>query len=134
MMNPITTTIPRIFVLEPDDDTRPVLKYNLQNWGYQVIIAVDEADAIQRIQERQEQFDLILLNQAEKPIDELIAIGHQIRQGVERDGHVPILIMMEQYGPDLEGQDVQMSDNEYVTYLEDGQQLKDLLQRLCPIR
>lgn len=42
----------------------------------------------------------------------------------------PIIILAERYGPDLEGQDIQVGDNEYVSYLEDGEQLKLLLQRL----
>jgi hypothetical protein len=44
-----------------------------------------------------------------------------------------LLIMAERYGTDLEGQDIQVGDNEYVSYLEDGQQLKLILHRLCPV-
>ncbi|MDX2214959.1 MAG: hypothetical protein SFY66_16850 [Oculatellaceae cyanobacterium bins.114] len=125
--------VPRIFVLESDEDVRPVLKYNLQAWGYQVIIAVDQADAIQRTQGGREQFDLILINHVGQTIDELMGIGRQIRQNANLDSRVPILIMAERYGRELEGKDFQVGDNEYVTYLEDGQQLRRLLQRLCPI-
>ncbi len=39
---------------------------------------------------------------------------------------------MEVWG-DLEGQNIQMGENEYVTYLKDGQQLKNILQQLCPV-
>lgn len=124
---------PCIFVLEPDDDVRPALKHNLQHWGYQVIIAIDEEDALQRIQAGQKSFDLILLNQSGCSIDEMLAIGRQIRQSTERDSQTPTLVMAERYGADLEGQDIQMGNNEYVTYLEDGEQLKSILQQLCSI-
>jgi CheY-like chemotaxis protein len=124
---------PCIFVFEPDDDARPILKDNLQNWGYQAIIALDETDAIQRTQGGCEHFDLILLNQTGQSIDELIAIGQQIRQSTALDNRAPIIIMAEHYGEDLEGQDIQVGDNEYVSYLEDGQQLKVIVQRLCPV-
>ncbi|MDZ8240620.1 MAG: hypothetical protein RMZ69_26290 [Nostoc sp. ChiQUE01a] len=133
MINQQSTTSPCIFVLESDDDVRPVLKHNLQNWGYEVIMTLDEQDAIQRIQRVREHFDLILLNQTGKLIDELMAIGQQIRQSTELDSRTPIIVMAEDYGEDLEGQNIQMGENEYVTYLQDGQQLKDILQRLCPV-
>ncbi|MDZ8183719.1 MAG: hypothetical protein RMX96_02505 [Nostoc sp. ChiSLP02] len=132
-MNQLRTTSPCIFVVEPDDDVRPVLKYNLQTWGYEVIIAVDEEDAIQRTQRGRDRFDLILLNQDAKSIDEAIAFGAQIRQSTQLDSFIPIIIMAEKYGEDMEGQNIQVGDNEYVTYLEDGQQLKNILYRLCPM-
>lgn len=125
---------PCIFVLESDDNVRPALKHNLQHWGYQVIMAIDEEDALQRIQEGQTHFDLILLNQNNQSIDEMMAIGQQIRQSTERDSLTPIVIMAERYGADLEGQDIQVGDNAYVTYLEDGKQLKSTLRQLCPIQ
>lgn len=96
-------------------------------------MTLDEQDAIQRIQRVREHFDLILLNQTGKLIDELMAIGQQIRQSTELDSRTPIIVMAEDYGEDLEGQNIQMGENEYVTYLQDGQQLKDILQRLCPV-
>lgn len=96
-------------------------------------MTLDEEDAIQRIQRVREHFDLILLNQTGKLIDELMAIGQQIRQSTELDSRTPIIVMAEDYGEDLEGQNIQMGENEYVTYLQDGQQLKDILQWLCPV-
>lgn len=132
-MNQLPTSSPSIFVLESDDDARPLLKHNLQTWGYQVIIALDAADAMQRTQDGREHFDVILLNQTGQSIDELMAIGWHIRHSTKLDSLAPIIIMAERYGIDLEGQDIQVGDNEYVIYLEDGQQLKVILQRLCPV-
>lgn len=133
MLNQPLKIAPCIFVLESDDDVRPTLKYNLQHWGYNVVMAIDEEDAIQRAQRGQEQFDLILLNQCGQSIETLLAIGRQIRQSSEFHRHIPILVIAEDYGTDLEGQDIQVGNNEYIAYLEDGQQLKSLLQRLCPV-
>lgn len=132
-MNHRPTISPRIFVLDSDDDARPVLKHNLQTWGYQVIIALDGADAIQRTQGGRERLDLILLNQDGQSIDELMEIGQQIRQNTVLDSLAPIVVLAERYGADLEGQDIQVGDNEFVSYLEDGQQLRLILQRLCPV-
>ncbi|MBD2096352.1 response regulator transcription factor [Trichocoleus sp. FACHB-591] len=124
---------PRIFVLEPDDEVRPLLKQNLQMWGYQVTLAIDEADALQRVEGGRDRFELILLNQYKHSIEHCIAIGQQIRQHTVLDSRAPIVILAERYGPDLEGQDMQVGANEYVSYLEDGQQLQLILQRLCPV-
>ena len=124
---------PRIFDLEPDDDVRPLLKQNLQRWGYHVTLATDEADALQRVEGGRDRFDLILLNQYNQSIEQCITLGQQIRQHTVLDSRAPILILAERYGPDLEGQDIQVGGNEYVSYLEDGQQLQLMLQRLCPI-
>ncbi|MBW4468942.1 MAG: hypothetical protein KME45_00890 [Stenomitos rutilans HA7619-LM2] len=132
-MNQRHTLSPRLFVVEPDNDVRPSLKTNLQNWGYDVIMALDEADAIQRSQGVHQQFGLILLNQYKQPIEATLAIGQRIRENTKPARDVPILILAEQYGDDLEGQNVPIGDHEYVLYLEDAEQLKVMLQRLCPV-
>lgn len=126
-------TAPTILLLEPDDTVRPILKDNLGNWGYNVIVALDEADALQRTRGGCEPFDLILINQFGQSIDNIIDIGRHIRQSAELDSRAPIIIMAEQYGVELEGQNIQVGESEYVTYLEDGQQLRNLLNQLCPV-
>lgn len=88
---------------------------------------------MQRIQGGQKRFDLILLNQIDCSVDEMMMIGQHIRQGTELGSQTPILIMAEQYGAKLEGRDLQIGNNEYVTYLEDGEHLKRILQQLCPL-
>ena len=133
MLEQPTTKAPCIFVLEPDDDVRPALKHNLQHWGYNVVMAIDEEDVSQRIQAGQNRFDLILLDQSNRSLDQMMAIGQQIRQSTERDSQTPIVVLAERYGADLEGQDMQMGDQAYVTYLEDGEQLKRILQQVCPV-
>jgi hypothetical protein len=40
--------------------------------------------------------------------------------------------MAEKYGADLEGTDVNVESNDWITYLEDHDQLKNLLARLIP--
>jgi len=108
-----------------------VLKHSLQTWGYWIIVALDPGDALQRAQEGDIPFYLILLNQCERSIEEMITLGQQIRQNTVPDNRVPIIIVAERYGADLEGQGIQVGNNEYVTYLEDGQQLRNILQRVC---
>ena len=120
--------------MESDNNVRSLLKQNLQNWGYHVTMAFDEADAIQRTQEEGKCFDLILLDQNGQSIEELMAIGEQMRQGADFDSRISIVMMAEKYGADFEGKNIQVGNNEYVTYLEDGEQLKRLLHQLISLQ
>jgi len=121
-----------ILVVE-EDDVRPVLSENLRNHGYHVVVALNEADAINRTKGGGLCPSLILLNQFGRSIQEYAVIGQRIRQNTGFDSHTPIVVMAERYGADMEGKDIQLNETEYVTYLEDGQQLMNLLHRLCPI-
>lgn len=125
--------MPTILFIEPDDDVRPTLRANLLIWGYVVILAFDGSDAIQRTRGGREHFDLILIDQFNQSIEQCIALGKQIRQSALLPHHTPIVVMAEQYGSELEGQNAVMGEGIYVTYLEDGEQLKDLLHQLCPV-
>lgn len=124
---------PTILMIELDDDTRPLLRLNLNNWGYRVISALQEEDAIALARGVRDRPDLILLNQVNLPIDEVLNMGRRIRHGAELHSSTPIVIMAEQYGEDMEGKDIKEGESEYVTYLEDGEQLMNLLHRLCPV-
>jgi DNA-binding NtrC family response regulator len=50
-----------IFLLGEDDDTRRLLKQNLRNVGYRVLVAEDTEDALERIGSSHTRVDLILL-------------------------------------------------------------------------
>jgi len=132
-MNEKKDTPPTILMIELDDDTRPLLKQNLYNWGYRVIMALEEEDAIAIARGVRDHPDLILLNQVKLPIDEFINMGRRIRQGAELPSNTPIVVMAERYGEDMEGKDIKVGENEYTTYLEDGEQLMNVLHRLCPV-
>ena len=124
---------PTILVVEPDDDVRPLLRNNLHRQGYRAIMTLDEEDAIARARGDSDRPDLILINQYRQPLDKAIHIGRRIRQDAGLPSDTPIVIMAERYGEDMEGKDIKVGESDYVTYLEDGEQLINLLQRLCPI-
>jgi DNA-binding response OmpR family regulator len=126
--------VPTIVVVEPDDDVRPLLRNNLHRQGYRVIITLTEEDAIARARGDSDRPDLILINQYRLPLDKVIDIGRRIRQDAGLPSDTPIVIMAERYGEDMEGKDVKVGESDYVTYLEDGEQLMNLLQRLCSIQ
>ncbi|HEX8127845.1 MAG TPA: hypothetical protein VF527_02005 [Pyrinomonadaceae bacterium] len=56
-------------------------------------------------------------------------VGREIREQAG-DGHTPLVVLAERYGADLEGTDVNVGGNDWITYLEDHEQLKNLLARL----
>ena len=99
-----------------------------------MIMTLDEEDAIARARGNSDRPDLILINQYRQPLDKVIHIGRRIRQDAGLASDTPIVIMAERYGEDMEGKDVKVGESDYVTYLEDGEQLMNLLQRLCPIQ
>lgn len=121
---------PTIFLLEEDDETRPILKRNLQSYGYRVIIALDEEDALQRVEGGHVPADLVLINLVNRPVEELLNIGRRVGQHARLDGHTPLVVMAEKYGTDVEGTDVNVAGNDWITYLEEPDQLKNLLARL----
>ncbi|HVG31549.1 MAG TPA: hypothetical protein VM911_00655 [Pyrinomonadaceae bacterium] len=119
-----------IFLLEEDDDTRPILKKNLQRDGYRVLLALDEEDALARVSDGGGRADLFLVNLVGKTPEQALEIGRRVRQHGKYDGVTPLIVMAEKYGADLEGTDAQVGDNDWITYLEDGAQLRALLARL----
>jgi DNA-binding response OmpR family regulator len=119
-----------IFLLEEDDETRPLLKHNLQNYGYRVLLAVDEEDALERMSGGHVRADLILVNLVGKSPEEALETGRRVREHAKDDGHTPLIAMAEKYGPDLEGTDVNVGGNDWITYPEDADQLWNLIERL----
>ena len=124
---------PTILLVEQDDETRRLLKDNLRNRGYRAIVALDEEDAIARTRDGRECPDLILLSQYLLPLDEVINMGRRIRQDAGFPSGTPLVVIADRYDPDMEGKDVRVGESEYVTYLEDGEQLINLLYRICPV-
>lgn len=119
-----------ILLVEEDDDTRLILKHNLQAEGYRVVVALDEEDALERVEGGHVQADLILLNLVGKSPAEALEAGRRIRERAKYDGHTPLVVLAEEYGPELEGTDVNAGDNDWVTYPEDHDQMRSLLSRL----
>ena len=117
-----------IFLVEEDDDTRILLKMNLERDGYRVLLALDEEDARDRVAGGRLTADLILVNLVGVQPDEALEAGRRIRQYAELD--VPLVVMAEKYGADVEGTDVNAGGDDWITYPEDHDQIKNLLARL----
>ena len=107
-----------------------MLKKTLQRYGYRVIVALDEEDALERVGDGYVQADLVIINLVGKSPEEVLKVGRRIREHAKHDGHTPLVVMAEKYGQDLEGTDVNVGGNDWITYPEDADQLRNLLARL----
>jgi CheY-like chemotaxis protein len=121
---------PSIFLIEEDDDTRYLLRQNLTRYGYRVLVALDEEDALERLEQGGLTADVVLIDLVGKPLEEVLGAGRRIRERGRDDGETPLVVMAEKYGKEVEGTDVNVGGNDWITYLEDPGQLKNLLARL----
>ncbi len=122
-----------IFLVEEDDETRPILRENLKRDGYRVLVALDEEDALERVNDGGARADLVLINVVGTSTEHALNVGRRIRKHAKYDGNTPLIVMAEKYGEDLEGTDVNVSGNDWITYLEDHDQLENLIARLIPV-
>jgi DNA-binding response OmpR family regulator len=122
-----------IFLIEEDDETRRALVRNLRSYGYGVVVALDEEDALGRIGGGGVNADLILVNLVGKPVEYALSVGRRVRQHARADGQTPLVVMPEVYGKDVEGTNVNVEGNDWIFYFgEETDQLKNLLRRLVP--
>jgi CheY-like chemotaxis protein len=122
---------PTIFLVEEDDETRRPLVSNLRGYGYRVVVAVDEEDALERLSGGALPADLVLVNLVLKTAEEALRVGRRVREQVKGDGHTPLVVMPEKYGKDVEGTNVNTGGDDWVLYLgEELGQLHDLLASL----
>lgn len=119
-----------IFLIDEDDDSRPNFRNNLKKRGYHVSIAIDEEDALDRVKYGCFEADLILMNFIRKPPEAVLEIGRNIRSVGKLN--VPIVVIPHKYGADLEGKDIKVGERDYISYLEDGEQLDSLISFLMP--
>jgi CheY-like chemotaxis protein len=122
---------PTIFLIEEDDETRRPLVSNLRGYGYHVIVAVDEEDALERLSGGGVAADLVLVNLVLTNAEQALRTGRRVREHAQYDGHTPLVVMPEKYGKDVEGTNVNVGGNDWVLYLgEELGQLRDLLANL----
>jgi DNA-binding response OmpR family regulator len=123
-----------ILLIEEDDDARPIIRHNLSREGYDVLVAVDEASALDWLSAGRVTADLILVNLVGQTTAAALAAGRRVRERNGLDGSTPLVVIAERYDEELEGSDVETGDGEWVTYMEDSGQLHTLISRLTAAR
>jgi DNA-binding response OmpR family regulator len=122
---------PTIFLIEEDEETRRPLVSNLRGYGYRVVVAVDEEDALERVGGGGVDAELVLVNLVGKTTEEVLAVGRRVRGHAKYDGHTPLVVMPEKYDKELEDTEVNVEGNDWVFYLgEEPDRLRELLARL----
>ncbi len=120
-----------IFLVGEDDETRRVMKQNLRRDGYRVLSAGGVDDALGLVEGGAAPADLVLLDPVGRTAEEALGLGRQIREHAKYDGHTPLVVMVEKYGKDVEGTDVNVEGNDWLIHLgEEPDQLRNLLARL----
>ena len=122
--------MPTILLIEEDDDARPILRHSLGREGYEMLVAVDEASALDWLTAGRASADLILVNLVGKTAAEALEAGRRVRERNGPDGSTPLVVIAERYDEKMEGRDVRAGEREWVTYMEDSDQLHALLRRL----
>ena len=130
--SPSTDTRPTIFLIEEDDNAHRPLKRHLRKLGYRVLAVLDLEDALEWVSVTHIPADLVLINLVGKTVEETLEMGHTLRERAKYDGHTPLVVMPEKVDKELEGRDVNVSGNDWISYYEDGDQLQRLLDRLLP--
>jgi DNA-binding response OmpR family regulator len=117
--------VPRVLVVERDEETRDGLEQLLGTDGYRVEPARNEEDAVKRASRCCP--DLILVTVAGSP-DEAIGSAVRIRRRAEIDTAVPVVVFCV---PTIEqGAEVALGRNVYVTRPDNFDQLRDFILRL----
>jgi CheY-like chemotaxis protein len=122
---------PTIFLIEEDEETRRPLVSNLRGYGYRVVVAVDEGDALERVVGGGVAADVFLVDLVGKTAEEVLAAGRRVRQHSEYNGRTSLVVMPEKYAKELEDTEVNVGGSEWVFYLgEEPDRLRALLARL----
>lgn len=118
----------KILLIEEDNEARRLFRQFLKSENYQVSLAVDEEDALERAANGFQKIALVLISLAGKSIDETLEAG----RAVCRAGRInaPVVVIAQKYHEDLAGVNMRLNENEYVSYLEDERQLSELLADL----
>lgn len=119
---------PIIFLIEEDEDTRLLFKEILKKNGYKVLLAINEADALERVSFGHLAVDLVLVDLVGKSTAEMLKTGRRIRRSAKLD--VPLVTIAGEHHDNLRGKNIQIGENDYVVYLEYGEELFDLLSSL----
>ena len=117
-----------IFLLENDDDTRPIFKKVLEDNGYNVLLAVDEEDALQKTNDGFIKSDLLIINLLGKSEEEMVDFGNLLRE--KGKPNIPFVVVAAKYGEELEGTIKQAGEKAYIVYMGEGDELLDLLSNL----
>lgn len=117
-----------VLLVEEDNDARLLFNEILKSKGYKVIITVNESDALDKVSDGIGKVDAVLVNLVKTSTKEMLKAGERIREKGQLNA--PVIAIAQEYKDELQGTSAQVGENEYVVYLEDTEELFDLLESL----
>lgn len=124
-----------IFLVEEDNDARPHLTKSLRKLGYRLLVAANLEDAREWVSaDAHIHADLVLVDLVGRTPEEAVIIGRELCDHARYNGHTPLVVIPEDIPEELEGTDVNVSGNDWISYLEDADQLRRLMKRLIPAK
>lgn len=122
---------PTIFLVEEDDNVRPLLTTKLRQLGYRLLVTADLEDAFEWVSaEGMVHADLIVMNLVGKSPEESLRLGRRLRVHAKYDGITPLIVMAEKFPQELEGTNDNVDGNDWICYYGGSNQLEALLFRL----
>lgn len=118
-----------ILLVEDDRELCEYMRRFLEDLGYRVALATDEAASLRLVDADQTPIQLILLNQRMLS-DDALAVGRRIREYLNGPKAIPVVVLPFEFTKALEGTDQNMGDGYYKSYMNTEQQLEDLLAGL----
>lgn len=123
---------PIIFLLEEDDHTRSLLNATLRSKGYGIMLSATKDEALLRTNDGLQKADIILVDLVRKSPEETLDFGRKLLQNARPTASLVVIAAI--YNEELAGTISQVGENEYIVYLETGDELFDLLSSLTKIR
>ena len=123
---------PIIFLLEEDDQTRSLLNATLRNKGYDIMLSASKDEASFRANDGLSKADLVLVDLVRKTPAETLDFGRKLLETAK--SNAPLIIIAAMYDNELGGTIAQVGDNEYIVYIETGDELFDLISNLTKIQ
>ena len=123
---------PTILLVEEDNGSRALLTEAFRQEGYRLLVASSLEDAKEWVSfEHNAQADLLLVNLIRKTPEEVIKLGRELRKHAKYDSRTPLVVMAENATSGLDGQDVNVDENDWICYSDDdSHQLHRLVARL----
>ena len=123
--------VPTILLLEEDDKARRPLVSNLRSQSYRVLVAVDMENALAWIENLTEKPDIFLINQVDSSLEKYLKTIRGIYQQTMLSSDTITIIVADRYPERLRGSEKIIDGNILIIFLEDAEQLFNLLYRLC---
>jgi CheY-like chemotaxis protein len=127
-----STRKPTILLIENDPVMLPLLRDHFAEHDYRLLVCTDGLAALEILKQRQDQIDLIVVDQFARSMEEVILISRGMLEQPQISSHTPIVVIADQYECQLEGKNVRIGEHQYVSYIKEIHQLDLLIAKLLP--